>query len=143
MFEKIKQHIKLRRLLQLRRQNEAFYAKEFKAAAKDYDEQSQIIAIRSQEIGFLDDEIQFLLSQQLQEKADHLQIPTPPFSKKGGKWVEGEYTGKWRLSIGQIHKLRSTIRKEEKERWEIWQSHLTLLIGFGGVLIGLVSVLKK
>jgi len=67
----------------------------------------------------------------------------PPFARTGGKWIEGEYTDEWRLSPEQLNKLRAVVRKEKKERWELWQSRLTLLIGFGGMLIGLVSVLKK
>src|SRR5205085_8327584 len=107
----------------------------------DTDEkENAVFAVRSQEVGVIDDEIGFLLSQRYHTKATYLQLPTPPFSETSGKWVEGEYDGKWRLSPEQIFKLRATIRKEEKERWEIWQMRLTLLIGFGGMLIGLVSV---
>lgn len=142
MFEVIKHHFKLKKLLRDRQKAEAFFHAEYEKAATD-DEENATFAGRSQEIGLIDEEIGFLLSQQYRRKADELQIPTPPFSESNGKWMEGEYTGKWRLSPEQVHKLRAAVRKEQKERWEIWQTRLTLLIGFGGMLIGLVSVLKK
>jgi hypothetical protein len=42
-----------------------------------------------------------------------------------------------------IVELRSAIRKEKKERREVWQSWAALSIGLTGALIGLVAALKK
>jgi hypothetical protein len=142
MFEDVKHWYQLRKFVRQRGAMQEFYDKEYQKAETEEAEQS-VIALMFQEVGVLDDEIGFLVSQYVQIEASRLQIPTPPFSQTSGKWMEGEYTNKWRLSPEQVHKLRATVRKEKKERWELWQSRLTLLIGFGGVLIGLVSVLKK
>ena len=142
MFDAIKEYFRLRHLVRNRKKAEAFYHQEYEKADTD-EEENAVYALRSQEVGVIDDEIGFLLSQQCQSKATYLQLPTPPFSETSGKWVEGEYDGKWRLSPQEVFKLRAAIRKEEKERWELWQMRLTLLIGFGGMLIGLVSVLKR
>lgn len=142
MFEDAKHWFQLRKLVRQRRATQEFYDKEYQKAETG-DAEQNVLALMFQEVGVLDEEIGFLVSQHLQMESAHLQIPTPPFSQTSGKWVEGDYTDKWRLSPEQVHKLRATVRKEKKERWELWQSRLTLLIGFGGVLIGLVSVLKK
>jgi hypothetical protein len=142
MFEDAKHWYRLRKLVRERRATQEFYDKEYRKAETADAEQS-VLALMFQEVGVLDEEIGFLVSQYVQKEAAHLQIPTPPFSQTSGKWVEGDYTDKWRLSSEQVHKLRAAVRKEKKERWELWQSRLTLLIGFGGMLIGLVSVLKK
>ncbi|WP_316228699.1 hypothetical protein [Bradyrhizobium sp. SZCCHNR1045] len=142
MFERVKHWYQLRKLAQERRATQAYYDKEYDKAETEDAEQS-VIAVMFQEVGVLDEKIGLLLSQRVQQEAAHLHIPTPPFSETSGKWVEGVYTSAWRLSPEQIHKLRATVRKERKERWELMQSRLTLLIGFGGMLIGLVSVLKK
>jgi hypothetical protein len=142
MFDAIAHHFELKKLLRERRKTDAFYQDEYDKATTG-DEEDAVAAGQAQEVGLIDDKIGLLLSQFYRSKADGLQIPTPPFSQTSGKWVEGEYTGKWRLSPEQVHKLRAAVRKDEKERWDVWQTRLTLLIGFGGMLIGLVSVLKR
>ncbi|MDP3691844.1 hypothetical protein [Bradyrhizobium sp.] len=142
MLDEIKSYFNLRRLVRSRKKTERFYDQKYEEAETD-DDENAVYAVRAQEIGVIDDEIGLLLSQQWQSKATYLQLPTPPFSTSNGKWVEGDYDGKWRLSPQEVFKLRAAVRKEEKERWELWQMRLTLLIGFGGMLIGLVSVLKK
>jgi hypothetical protein len=112
MIEEVKHWLALRKLIRERQKTEIFYDAEY-AKAKTHEEKSSVAAVHWQEVGLIDENIGFLLSQYFQRKAEMLQIPTPPFSSESGKWVDGEYTRKWRLSPEQIHKLRASVRKEQ------------------------------
>jgi hypothetical protein len=95
------------------------------------------------EIDAIDDHIGFITSQYWKEKAEYYLLPISEFDSKNGVWVQGQHTGRWRLSVDEVAKLRSAVRKEQKESREGWQVWFTLGIGFMGTLIGLVSLLKK
>jgi len=93
-----------------------------------------------------------LISNSLLEQADELDLPRPSYSDKS-KWEEAdEYSvdaGKSVLAQTAMIELRSTIRKEQRERREtveFWMKTLgggiTILTGLVGALIGLVSLLK-
>lgn len=145
MFEKLRHHWKVRRLVAKRERTFRSFEPGLEAAYKinDMATLSEGLDERQFEVGKIEDEIDFLLTQYYRERADSLRLVSPSFSTTDGKWVQGKYSNKWRLSSEELVYLRSAVRKEEKERWELWQMRLTLLIGFGGMLIGLVSVLKK
>ena len=143
MFENIKHDLKIRRLQAAKDEVYIAYSKEFSEAKKNGDEDGiqRAYAGQSHEVETIDDEMWFMLSQYWRNKAERLHITTAPFSQSDGTWVRGETNGLWRLSPEEVGKLRSAVRKEEKERREHWQVWATLLIGFMGTLIGLVSLL--
>jgi hypothetical protein len=145
VFEKLRHHWKARRLVAKREKTFRSFEPSLKAAydSDDMGALSEGLDEREFEVGQIDDEIDFLLTQYYRARADSLRLVSPSFSSTDGKWIQGKYSNKWRLSPEELVKLRSAVRKEEKERWELWQMRLTLLIGFGGMLIGLVSVLKR
>ena|ERR1700754_3266644 len=93
----------------------------------------------------LNEEISELITNYLMEKAEQYQLPTPElrFDGENPPWALNHSSRRSYLNKEELTKLRSTVRKEQKESWEHWQMRLTLMIGFGGMLIGLVSMLKK
>ncbi|MDX3965527.1 MAG: hypothetical protein QHD01_02870 [Bradyrhizobium sp.] len=111
MFEDAKHWYRLRKLVRERRATQEFYDKEYEKAETS-DEQQSVLALMFQEVGVLDEEIGFLVSQYVQKEAAHLQIPTPPFSQTGGKWIEGDYTS------GDLVLSRCTncVRSSERKR---------------------------
>jgi hypothetical protein len=145
MFEGLKHNLKVRRLTTARNKLQAEYSKDYNAAKAihDEDQMQKIYAEQCFETQTIDDEIGFLLTQYWTSKADRLYLPKPPFSETDGTWVHGETNGLWQLSRDEIDKLRSAVRKVEKENREHWQVWATLAIGFMGTLIGLVALLTK
>ena len=94
------------------------------------------------EVEEVDDDIWDLQMQYLSKQAEQYLLPKPEF-KKVSEWIESKFTGRWRLSPGALAKLRTAIRQEQKERREFWTTLITLSIGLGGVLIGVIALLKK
>jgi hypothetical protein len=76
------------------------------------------------------------------DEAERLTLPIPN-EEDPDYWKESKFSHMQQLTVKGVAELRSAIRKEQKERWEHWQMRLTLLIGFMGTLIGLVSLLVK
>ena len=94
-----------------------------------------------------------LVTRSLLKEADELHLPRPDYSE-GGAWQkdirdEADATFGYVLTPQAMLEVRSTIRKEKRERREELESLikisggiLTILTGFVGTLIGLVAVLR-
>jgi hypothetical protein len=93
-----------------------------------------------------------LVSNSLLEQADELDLPRPPYSDKS-KWEIADESlvedGAPVLTLETMMDLRSTIRKEQRERREsidFWLKGagvgVTILTGLVGALIGLLSLLN-
>lgn len=145
MFERIKHNLKLRRLQASKERIQAAYSKEYNEAKAKGDEEAMqsVYSEQSFEIQTIDDEIGFMLSRYWSDRADRLHLPKTTFSQTDGTWVRGETNGLWQLSPEQLAKVRSAVRKEEKEKRDHWQVWATLAIGFMGTLIGLVSLFVR
>ena len=90
---------------------------------------------------YVDDLIWRLQMQYLSQQAEKYLLPRPKFNQDSGEWIESDVTGHWRLSQNALVKLRTAIRKEQKERREHWKTWIPLLTGLVGALIGLVALL--
>lgn len=96
------------------------------------------------------------ISRDLIEQARKFYLPTPSMGEED-KWVDQEEFGDayhfrhWRvLTPEAFNELRAAIRKEKRQRREVWESWIkvlvavvTILTGLVGAAIGLASVLKK
>lgn len=92
----------------------------------------------------VDEQIARLQTEFLQDEAQRLGVIVPQFdSSESGLWREALTAPTYHLKNEAIVELRSAIRKEKKERREVWLSWAALTIGVIGALIGLVSALKK
>lgn len=107
---------------------------------KPRDDIEAIIASERHEIEMIDDEIESLESRNLIEAAQALLLPLPEYSKDSSEWEQSGFTGRYRLSLAAMVKLRAQIRKERKERREGAIAWITAITGLIGVLIGLLSV---
>lgn len=146
MFDSIINAWHLRKLHKERQKIHAFYKKalgEAKAAQKLQLELDRLFFEERMEIEIVDAEIHSLLTQRLIQIADRNLIPRPEFKSEGGAWIQSSVTGRWHLTIEAIAELRSTIRREKKERSENWRMWLAACTGLVGTLIGLVSLLLK
>ncbi|MBE3910770.1 hypothetical protein HJ153_22695 [Vibrio parahaemolyticus] len=102
------------------------------------------------EVGVPEEELEHHLSQKILSKARKMRIPVPEadFDEDGHdnmqNWVEGSQTGYRYLSAQGYAKVRSSIRKELKERrdlrshWVVWLSAITGLVG---AITGLLAVI--
>jgi hypothetical protein len=145
VFDQLKFHFKLRKLQAKRRHVQA------EARSGVWDALptgvggpgaiDRAISEGETELRLIDEEISELVSDRLLEQAQKYLIFWPE-DPDHDNWLTNAL-GSRKLSLEEITKLRAEIRKERKERWEHWQMRLTLLIGVGGMLIGLVSMLKK
>jgi hypothetical protein len=76
-------------------------------------------------------------------------VPTPDhFDDR--VWVTSHWTGLRRLSEKSLAEFQSAVRKEQKERLQLWELRakvvggaLTGLTGVIGALIGLIAIFKE
>jgi hypothetical protein len=90
----------------------------------------------------IDEKIAAFQTTFLTDEAQRLGLIVPSFTDSG-LWEKAVTAPTYHLKDEAIVALRSAVRKEKKERREVWQSWVTLTIGVIGALIGFVSVLKK
>jgi len=70
-------------------------------------------------------------------------LPTPSLSEKDGLWERSSNTGDYYLTDKGIAEMRGIIRKDTKEKMEIFSYWGGLLIGLIGAITGLVAVIKR
>ncbi len=95
------------------------------------------------EVDMIDDDIETLESGYLIESARQLVLPIPDFDIDNGTWKESKFTRRFRLSKKAMVDMRSSVRKERKERREGMMLWLAALIGIIGALSGLLAVWKS
>ncbi len=62
---------------------------------------------------------------------------------EGGAWEKASTTGQYHLKAEALSALRSAIRREQKEKHEIWILWLAALTGLVGAITGFVAVLQQ
>lgn len=107
---------------------------------------------RSFEFGMISDDMEYLFTQKLVNKANRLRVPTPSFYHQvdnkmieTGLWERG-YDGRCHLTQNGITKLRDDIRSEISWRQgcrEHWLKWIPALTGLIGTIIGLLAILRK
>ena len=91
----------------------------------------------------INEEIAVLITQYFRHKAEKKFLPVPPINDKDGFWEQGQYTGKWYLTKKGITELQSLIRKDGKEKREMFSYWISILFGLIGAITGLIAVIKR
>lgn len=82
-------------------------------------------------------------------KAEKLMIPVPPqntekiFRDDDENWEYSRPTNEILLKSHAMIKLRSEVRREQKERRDVYSYWITIIVGLVGALTGLASVLMR
>lgn len=87
-----------------------------------------------------EEELAVLTSSYMISLARRMFLPVPDFKPEGGAWEEASTSGRYYLNAQALSTLRSSIRKERKERHEICLLWLAALTGLVGAVTGLVAV---
>ena len=87
------------------------------------------------------DELRVLISNHLVSLAHRLFIPVPEVKREGGLWEQVSTTGQYYLTTSAPSELRSAIRRERKEKLEMWLLGLAACTGLVGAITGLIAVL--
>ena len=159
--EGIRQSLKIHRLLKETRRLQELYNELREEEKTDRPEEEiremgrQIDDVMS-EIQVNNDEVSQLNSRWLIEEAKRydIEVPENKFEDREEDWEKSNDKGDWEwsyvretwiLNSGARAELRLAIRKEQKERRELWQMKLVwaTLTGIIGALTGLVSALHR
>lgn len=76
----------------------------------------------------------------IEDIARKLDVPIPTYGDQA-MWHRIFPYGQALTQKGRAH-VRQAIRKERREIWEPFLRYLTILTGLGGVIIGIISMLK-
>jgi len=147
MFERVKYNVRLWKL-QLQRDRIGSSVRRQVAASMRKEESSHIRgAIRDaaqMDIDELDDDINVLTTQFYLAQARRHFVSAPEAPEM---WTRSDIFGSRYLNAAGITKLRSDIRAERKERWDLFQSHaglvVTLVTSITGVLGAVIGVLRR
>jgi hypothetical protein len=91
----------------------------------------------------INEEISRITSQMLIDEANKYEIPISEFKQEGGDWVQPEYGLVYYLNDEARASLRSSIRKEKKERSEILRTWLTVVLSVIGAVTGVAALLFR
>jgi hypothetical protein len=147
LIENIKDRINIYKNKKTIRKIESEYYKDIKKIEQrkgDAKEISKIMTEISSETHWYRDNINFYESQILIRTAKKLTIPLPKYNKSNINdefWETIGDTGGILKDKGK-YILTKMIRAEKKEIRDAWMSHVTIIIGLIGTLIGLISVWK-
>ena len=145
MFNYLKFRSALKKLSTQKEKIEEAYSKDIRKARqekKTRDEIGGIISGEMFEAGMVQEEIDILITNYLRAKANRLLVPIPEYDKK--MWTECNKISQQKvLTTRGINTLKSAIRKEYRERFELPSIVATLLIGIIGAATGLIAILKN
>lgn len=89
------------------------------------------------------EEIAWLVTSYLLSKANKRFLPYPSYREGEDPWERGHFTGKRYLTEKGISELRSRIRKEDRERFDLFLKIAAGLTGVIGALTGLIAIMKS
>lgn len=101
-------------------------------ARRDWDAVQEAEQSEWFEVSLLDEEIDYLVSQRLLNRAERVIVAVPPDGEEF--WEKGHQTGRRYLTRRGIIELRASLRKEASER-------SSLLLAWGGWATGLIGAL--
>ncbi len=129
--------IKLRLLQALKRQLDDEYTPKFAAARAqgDWDTDNKLFLEWRMIADEMEGDIGQLQTARLKEIAERLLIPVPDFDGNSGQWVESQPSGRWHLSPEASHELRAAIRREQKERRDVWLPY----VAAGGAAVSIIG----
>ncbi len=120
------------------------FSNQIKKARKEGNKEEDAIAIIQEgsfECLLIQHEKDILTTSYLTGLANKLIIPLP--NKDSDNWKEHASHYRTLLTDKGIYDLRGRIRREQKERSEVFLRWIMALTGIGGVLIGLISTIKN
>jgi len=92
----------------------------------------------------IEEEISFLKSRYLCDKANIMSLPIPVIDGKNGSWQRSQFReNSWFLTNKGITEVRKSIRDEKKENLELVGRWASIFIGVIGSIIGLMAVIRK
>lgn len=145
MFEKWKYRAKLAKLFRQKEKLRSAYDEKIRQAEKDGKPSDDIEVLKLDSYHgsiMIDEEIAILATDNLIRKVRRHFVPIPS-RKTDGMWEQCIASNRYVLTDQGISKLRSALRKELNERYEIILKFSALLIGIIGALTGLVAVILK
>ncbi len=141
---------RLRRLRASKRSVTREYRRKYEEAKKigeteASDALEQTIHNREMELSLIDDEISQLVTSRLLSLAEDNLIPTPPlnFVSPNAAWEQSILKRHYHLTTAAAADLRAAIRKEQRERSELFFKWLSGLTGLVGAAIGLIALLAR
>ena len=145
MLDGISLHFRVSRLHRKKRLLEKRFQRDIADAKATYDKDEEDNLIRDfhHYCDEIDDEIRFATSQNLIKEADILILTRPEFDTKSKSWIKSSLSGRYHLNTYEITHLRDALRKEKKERWELYRAWLPGVTGLVGTATGLVALLLK
>ncbi len=146
MFNYLNFQLELKKLSNQKEKIQGLYSEDVRKAHQEkqtHDDIESIISCEMYEVGMVQEEIDILTTNYLRAKANRLLVPLPEYDDKK-MWNECNKISQQKvLSIRGINTLKSAIRKEQKERFELSLMIATILIGFIGAATGLIAILKS
>lgn len=121
------------------------YDRLFQKARQDKSDKSQLDSLeweRRSELGFIEDQIEALVSGALIAEAHRLMLPIPEYQEDGAFWERSSFTGGAFLTRKGMVELRASIRAERAARRDGALAWFAALTGIVGAITGLVAVWK-
>ena len=147
MIEYLKEEMELQKLYaEIRKSNKLFNQKIQKLRSKNLTENElkkkahELLNIRDGETEFERLEIEFIKTMRLLREAHRFCIPIP--DQSDGRIWKDILTRYYLTDIGKFE-LNRAIRQEKKERREAFLQYCMAITGLLGVLIGIISAIKK
>jgi hypothetical protein len=146
MSEYLKYRAKLAKLFSQKEAIRNSYADDIRKAQKAKKSQDDIKSLESSsyfEESMVDEEISLLATDYLIGKATRRFVPIPSRETEG-MWNQcNNISDRYILTRQGISELRSSLRKEQKEKIELVVMILAVLTGIIGAVTGLVAVIMK
>lgn len=121
------------------------FDRQFRKARQDKWDKSQLDSLdweRRSELGFIEDQIEKLVSGALIAEAHRLMLPIPEYQEDGEFWERSHWTGGIFLTRKGMVDLRASIRAERAARRDGALTWFAALTGIVGAITGLVAVWK-
>lgn len=146
MIDYIKYRLRLAKLFKQKERVHALYANKITEAKNESKNQNDIKSLENDswfEQQMISEEISILVTDYLTKKANRSFIPTPSL-EEDGMWEKcNKIHCRYVLSSKGITKLRTSMRIEKKEKYDMLLLLFTTLIGIIGATTGLIAVLLK
>lgn len=142
----LKYRLGIRKLLRKKKKIYVSYLAELRKVKNNGGLKDDIDAIEASaafENAMIMEEISILITNYYRALAAHYFLPMPPLEDEG-VWEQCSITSyQWVLTNKGISELRSTIRKEKRERLELALTIIAMVTGVIGAITGLCAVILK
>ena len=150
MINYCRYRLKLQKFFNEKKKQQDLYSREIKKAHKQNKSPQEIHMIKHEEfyeVETIQEKIDILITNYLRNKANILFVPLPDYDDKK-MWTECSMISQQKvLTTLGISTIKTAIRKEWKERTELYLMWATFIVvsltGIIGAITGLVAVLKK